>query len=306
MQPHSDLNSLLFKAQPRAVGQDGYWGPVTSSIDWCEENYIVSRVVAEFWNSLSNAGFFVLPFIGLFFCIRTKPELRFYLSHLALMVVGFGSFCFHSTLKHEAQLLDELPMTVATCLYTWIYLDMFRAKSSQANMAILALVGVLTSAAYLLLKEPVVFQVLFGTLLVTQLSLGLRNVRRITRTHPSESRDFWTMAVLSVSSIVLAFVLWNIDQAQCGALQTTRNSIGYPFRVGLELHAWWHALSAYSAHTAIVGSEYSRALIRGNGDVRLRWIVGFIPVVDLKRADKSSADGSARPPHLIRTKSKRA
>ncbi|KAJ3156140.1 Alkaline ceramidase 3 [Geranomyces michiganensis] len=304
--PHSDLNSLLYAAQPRAVGGDGYWGPVTSSIDWCEENYIVSRIVAEFWNSLSNSGFIVLPLIGLFFCARTKPELRFWLSHLSIMMVGFGSFCFHSTLQHEAQLLDELPMMAATCLFTWIYLDMFRAKSSQLNAVILTLVGVLTSAAYLLLKEPVVFQILFGTLLVTQLSLGIRNVRRIVKEYPSESRVFWTMAVLSVSAIVLAFVLWNIDQAQCGALQSTRNSIGYPLRVALELHAWWHALSAYSAHTAIVGSEYSRALLRGNGDVELRWIAGFIPVVDLKRGNRGSASGSVKPPQPIRSKSKRA
>lgn len=27
---------------------DGYWGKVTSTIDWCEENYVVNRYVAEF------------------------------------------------------------------------------------------------------------------------------------------------------------------------------------------------------------------------------------------------------------------
>ena len=32
----------------------GYWGPVTSSIDWCERNYVVSYFVGEWWSTLSN------------------------------------------------------------------------------------------------------------------------------------------------------------------------------------------------------------------------------------------------------------
>lgn len=38
----------------------GFWGPVTSSIDWCEKNYTVSHHVAEFGNTITNLGFVIL------------------------------------------------------------------------------------------------------------------------------------------------------------------------------------------------------------------------------------------------------
>ncbi|KAI8393790.1 uncharacterized protein BYT42DRAFT_18851 [Radiomyces spectabilis] len=31
----------------------GYWGPITSSVDWCEKNYTHWYYVAEWWNTLS-------------------------------------------------------------------------------------------------------------------------------------------------------------------------------------------------------------------------------------------------------------
>ena len=31
-----------------------YWGPSTSSVDWCEQNYAHTRYVAEMWNTLSS------------------------------------------------------------------------------------------------------------------------------------------------------------------------------------------------------------------------------------------------------------
>ncbi|KAI8364157.1 ceramidase-domain-containing protein [Radiomyces spectabilis] len=42
----------------------GYWGPITSSVDWCEKNYTHWYYVAEWWNTLSSLAMIVLGLLG--------------------------------------------------------------------------------------------------------------------------------------------------------------------------------------------------------------------------------------------------
>jgi hypothetical protein len=48
-------------------GRAGHWGERTSNLDWCEENYVVTPYVAEWWNTVSNAGYVVLALYGLYY-----------------------------------------------------------------------------------------------------------------------------------------------------------------------------------------------------------------------------------------------
>ena len=45
---------------------EGFWGPVTASIDWCEENYERTPYLAEFWNSISSLFLFLFLFLFVF------------------------------------------------------------------------------------------------------------------------------------------------------------------------------------------------------------------------------------------------
>lgn len=77
-----------------------YWGPVTASINWCEEDYVVTKYIAEFCNTTTNAGFIILAAFAIRNSIKYGYETRIFLTSMGFMLVGIGSWLFHMTLKY--------------------------------------------------------------------------------------------------------------------------------------------------------------------------------------------------------------
>src|SRR5579871_6918927 len=92
----------------------GFWGPVTSSVDWCEANYAVTPYVAELWNTLSSLAMVAAGAAGLLH--RKLPDARYRMAYALLALVGLGSIAFHASLRFELQMLDELPMLYVVLL----------------------------------------------------------------------------------------------------------------------------------------------------------------------------------------------
>ena len=103
----------------RGVDNEGYFGKGTSEIDWCENNYVHTRYIAEFANSTTSLIYCLL---AVFSYIESMEQLskdpgaiKFQLLLVSLWSVGIGSTLFHGTLLYWAQLLDELPMVYLIC-----------------------------------------------------------------------------------------------------------------------------------------------------------------------------------------------
>lgn len=101
----------------------GFWGPVDSTVDWCEANYVVTSYIAEFYNTVSSVPMIIWGIIGIVltrkYCCK---DLKYTAAFGGLGFVGLGSSAFHGTLRFHAQLLDELPMLYGTFALWYCFL----------------------------------------------------------------------------------------------------------------------------------------------------------------------------------------
>lgn len=273
----------------------GYWGQPTATLDWCEENYIVTPYIAEFWNTLSNLAMIVPAFSGLYFAYKTQLERRFMLCFISLALVGFGSWNFHMTLLYEMQLFDELPMLwgslmLVYALVTHLYETMERSVMANALLKLsLVAYGVICTFIYLSLKTPILFQVAYGVLVTLMLYYDIAVVRR----KACSVRIFYS----AIFFYYTGFGLWCVDNFACEWLRGLRTSGALPPLLApiTQLHAWWHLCAGYGAYLHILFCAHSRGLYREAKDatavpltVRFTWYTGIV----LDRADGS------RPPEV--------
>ncbi|TPX32844.1 hypothetical protein SmJEL517_g04120 [Synchytrium microbalum] len=216
----------------------GYHGVVTSTVDWCEENYIVSFYVAEYWNAISNMVFFVFVAIGLYSCRACKSEWRFVTAYLSLGIVGAGSTLFHGTLLYEFQLADELPMVYGMAAFVYCTLQMWPPERHSAILAIsITLFCAVITVWYLTTRNFLVFAVAFFAELMIAAIAPIFYIRRLANTHLKEATRLGWLFATSIGAFAFAFALWIVDNTQCSVLRDWRAEVGYPLRVFSEFHA---------------------------------------------------------------------
>ncbi|KAI8853843.1 ceramidase-domain-containing protein [Chytridium lagenaria] len=230
-----------------AAGTEGYWGPVTSSLDWCEENHLLHTHIAEYWNTFSNLWYLFWVAIGWIVCAKVGAEFRSWVVYAGLGIVGCGSFMFHASLLFETQMADELPMIYASCLQVYsILLSSPRSKSHQFPVLIF------------------LFLLAYGALVAVSIFVPLKQVLALRGGKEGHRVNG------------LFFLLWNVENHTCDHIRTIRTDIGYPYRILFELHAWWHFLTAIGCYGGSLLTIYMRLLAIGRTDVELKW-VGLVP-----------------------------
>ncbi|CAF1613322.1 unnamed protein product [Adineta ricciae] len=234
----------------------GYWSPSTSSIDWCERNYVVTQYIAEFWNCISSFSMCILGAILFVRGLYNKLETRFLLSSLGFAFVGLGSAYFHGTLTHLGQMFDELPMVYSMIVWWFI---LFRMNDSKTIKSIIFAIdlSVLFGVFYGLLWTYV--HSLQTFVLVFQAHMSLMVIGAIIKLiylYRQPYHHIYQLKYIIIVYIVLlisAFVSWTVDQQLCEIFNNKS-----PFNP--QLHAWWHVLGAFHCHLGIVCSEAMRLL----------------------------------------------
>lgn len=220
--------------------RDYFWGPVTSSIDWCEENYVVTRYIAEFCNTTTNGLFAVLGTIAIYHAVKYRYERRILLISMGFLLVGIGSWLFHMTLKYQFQLLDELPMigTALIGFYAIFEHNLSRARAIALGSFTVAM-GAGVTWYYLVNKNPIFHEVAFGLITFAVIARSWHLLYSVV--DDAQARKHLTyMASCGAVFFLSGFALWGIDRAACKPLTEAKHYVGLPWGFPLELHGWWH------------------------------------------------------------------
>ncbi|KAF5368613.1 hypothetical protein D9758_002205 [Tetrapyrgos nigripes] len=249
---------------PNPLSREGFFGPVTATLDWCEANYQFSYYIAEMVNSFSNL-FTIYFALHLAWCVsKEKLPARFFVGCMGILLVGLGSFAFHASLLYEAQLADELPMIWVVSMSFWLLYDYqigFDLSSSQTKLQVgsLVLFDILFSLSYYIYRNPVYHQVIFAIMILSCASritylLKWSPVR--SRIPDDKKRKVASLYTTGAIIFAVGFFIWNLDNIFCDALTRLKLSIGWPAAFLLEGHSWWHFLTGLGTYYMCVGTQY--------------------------------------------------
>jgi len=312
----------------------GFWGPTTSTLDWCEKNYEVTYYAAEFWNTVTNLGMILPALHGIYDSYKQGFEFRYMFCFVLLLMVGIGSWMFHMTLLFEMQLMDELPMVWGVA---YIYYCLSKAETGfdsegkdrvGSYMFIYALV---VSVAYLVNKNPLFHEVAYGIVVVLMLIKAIQLQKK--------NGKFIKVPLFHLGCIMYAvgFILWNIDNHFCRQITIFREDYLRPKPpthqavavegVGLDgggvdlgeaslsssssskfpmtgvwdlsvltqLHGWWHLLAGYATYVHILFCIHNR-LIYLNTDCSIvwSWATGLKVVTAASTAPENSSSSKLK------------
>ncbi|KAJ5165919.1 hypothetical protein N7492_006215 [Penicillium capsulatum] len=229
------------------------WGGPSSKANFCEEDYVVTRYVAEFINSLTNLTYVFYAVYGLL-QLRKKSNRDFFraLPYWGLMAVGICSASFHVSLQYHTQMLDDLSMLFTT---TPILHQVLTVNASRHDSVLIGCALYLALAVFLVyhtITDELLVHVLFfvGSIAV----IGIRTFQLVqlrTPKHSAIRRQIWGMVRFGAFIFHLGYLVWVVDGWACDWLRQTRATVGLPWAWALELHGWWHIFTGIGAYTFI-------------------------------------------------------
>ncbi|KAI4726838.1 alkaline ceramidase-like protein [Aureobasidium sp. EXF-10728] len=308
----------LLPSIPYPPSGDGYWSPVTSTLNWCEEDYYATIYSAEIVNTLTNLLFVWLAFRGINNCIQNGHDRIFLVTFIGYLVVGTGSFLFHSTLKYPMQLVDELSMIYTTCLMFYATFSHKQTRNFRIFLGLfLVSLSVFITGYYHYLGDPVFHQnmyalltaiVLFRSMYVMERdirpnlkareaarkSAAQQNVISDKEQERRDDRDrkilktMWLMIACGLSVFLGGFGIWTLDNVYCSRLRKWRHEVGLPWGIFLEGHGWWHLMTGTGAYFYIVWGVWLRHCLNGRQDeFKLVWPSMFSSLPSVVKLDKS-------------------
>lgn len=244
-----------------------FWGPVTSTIELCEENYAHSSYIAEFYNTLSNIPCFLLALIGLINALSQRFEKRFSVLHISNMILSIGSMVFHATLQLVLQQSDETPMVWEMLLYMYVlYSPDWHYRSTMPTF--LVFYGATFAAVHFFIRFGIGFKFHY-------IVLCLLCVPRMYKYYiHTKDKAAKRLAHLYVATILLGSLCWLFDRVFCKKFMH--------WYINPQGHAWWHVLMGFNSYFANTFLMFCRAQQLG-WEPQVRHWLGLFPYVKVQK-----------------------
>ncbi|KAJ8751711.1 hypothetical protein K2173_025882 [Erythroxylum novogranatense] len=250
-----------------ADGISSFWGPVTSTTDCCEKNYVHSSYIAEFFNTISNIPSILFALIGLINALRQRFEKRFWVLHLSNMILAIGSMIFHATLQRVQQQSDETPMVWEMLLYMYIlYSPDWHYRSTMPTF--LFLYGAVFAAVHSVVRFKIGFKLHYVLLCLLCIP---RMYKYYIYTKDSSAKRF---ARLYVASLFIGSLCWLFDRIFCEEI--TR------WWINPQGHALWHLLMGFNSYFANTFLMFCRSEQRGWAP-KIVYFLGILPYVKIEK-----------------------
>ncbi|KAL7251177.1 hypothetical protein ACSBR1_013080 [Camellia fascicularis] len=250
-----------------AGGISSFWGPVTSTTDWCEQNYVYSSYIAEFFNTISNIPGIILALFGLVNALRQRFEKRFTVLHISNMILDIGSMLFHVTLQKVQQQGDETPMVWELLLYIYIlYSPDWHYRSTMPTFVFIY------GAVFALVHSLVHFEIGFK---VHYVVLCLLCIPRMYKYYiHTQDRSAKRLAKLYLITLLLGSICWLCDSLLCEEISR--------WYFNPQGHALWHALMCFNSYFANTFLMFCRAQQLGWNPQVLHFM-GLLPYVKIEK-----------------------
>ena len=189
-----------------------FWGSPDVSVKFCEDKYVVSNYIAEYYNTMSALSYII---VGLLFS-RTRLKK---LSKI-IILLGLGTALLHGTLRFYGQWLDEVSMLILS-FYIIKEVRLIRLNKQTNDLYLFPLIF----NYFLFSHYFCYFFIVFVSLQIYTYKIAQKDYKKCSK------REYCLIKTYSIILIFSTFC-WFLDQVFCDYVSK------------FQLHAVWHAGTA--------------------------------------------------------------
>ncbi|KAJ5267167.1 hypothetical protein N7478_009975 [Penicillium angulare] len=234
-----------------AAGVVPLWGPQTSYLNFCEEDYVITRYVAEFINTFSSLVYILYGIHGLVQLRQKDNATLRRVSYCGLIGVGVCSGGYHMTLKYHTQMSDELSMHLLTTPLLYRILT-FQTSPERTRLigGILLAMFTIVMVVHMVMDEFLLHAVSFG---LAVWLIARRTIKMIPDQIPDLlfRKKIQRLSFFGCFFFLFGYSVWLIDEFACAHLTRIRHAIGLPLAFLFEFHGWWHVFTAIGGYVAV-------------------------------------------------------